>query len=324
MLSLLRSNNPTIVLLYILYLIVFRVGVFWSTTPPLVVTQSSPISYSLFTFLQQFSGFSWISLLLAAALTFVQALLVNLIINENKITGKKNYLGGGVYIIFVSFFHEGIYLSPALMAATFLLLMFRSLFLLAKADKQNGNIFDLGFMTSIAALFYFPAWGFLFFLLVGLSTIRPFVAREWIILFLGLVAPIFVMFTIFFYNDLAMPSVSLHHWTLDWKLSGLVKIQLILMGIIALFAVFTSQSTLTGVAIQVRKYSSLLLFSFLIIVATFFLQAELHWSHAVWLAIPLSILLTMFLLQIRRIVWAEILHSVLILIIIAFQIIPHL
>ncbi len=323
MLSLLRSNNPSIVLLYVIYLVAFRVSAIWGIAPIFATNESSPISAVLFNYLQQFSAYGFISLLLAALLTFVQSLLVNLIINENKITAKKNYLGGGVYIIFVSFFTEGIYLSPALFSATFILLMLRSLFLLAKADKQNGNIFDLGFMVSIAALFYFPTWGFLLFLLLGLGTVRPFVFREWIILWLGVVAPLFVLFTIFFYNDLSLPTVTLHNWNLDGQISELMKIQIVVLGFIALFVIVTSQSALSGVAIQVRKFSSLLLFSLLIIVASFFLQADLHWSHAVWLAIPLSILLTMFLLQIRRIVWAEILHSVLILIIIAFQIIPH-
>ncbi len=323
MLSLLRSNNPSIVLLYVIYLIAFRISAIWSTTPPLVVADSSPISFVIFNYLQQFSGLGWLSLLLAAALTFVQALLVNLIINENKITAKKNYLGGGVHIVFVSFFTEGIYLSPALIAATFILLMLRSLFLLAKADKQNGNIFNLGFMISLAALFYFPTWGFLLFLMLGLGTVRPFVFREWIILLLGVIAPLFVLFTIFFYNDLSLPTVTLHNWTLGVQISELMKIQLVFLGVIALFVIVTSQSALRGVAIQVRKFSSLLQFSLFITIGTFFLQVNLHWSHAVWLAIPLSILLTMFLLLIRRIVWAEILHSVLILIIIAFQIIPH-
>ena len=323
MLSLLRSNNPSIVLLYVIYLVAFRVSAIWGIAPIFATNESSPISAVLFNYLQQFSAYGFISLLLAALLTFVQSLLVNLIINENKITAKKNYLGGGVYIIFVSFFTEGIYLSPALFSATFILLMLRSLFLLAKADKQNGNIFDLGFMVSIAALFYFPTWGFLLFLLLGLGTVRPFVFREWIILWLGVVAPLFVLFTIFFYNDLSLPTVTLHNWTLGVQISELMKIQLVFLGVIALFVIVTCQSALRGVAIQVRKFSSLLQFSLFITIGTFFFQVNLHWSHAVWLAIPLSILLTMFLLLIRRIVWAEILHSVLILIIIAFQIIPH-
>lgn len=323
MLSLLRSNNPSIVLLYVVYLIVFRISALWVPAPMFVSNEASPISAVLFGYLQQLPAYGIVSLILAAVLTFVQALLVNLIINENKITAKKNYLGGAVYIIFVSFFAEGVFLSPALIAATFLLLMLRSMFLLAKADKQNGSIFDLGFMVSLGSLFYFPTWGFLLFLLMGLSTVRSVVYREWVILFLGLIAPLFVAFTVFFCNDLSFPAVRLHNWMSNWQLTDLLKVQLIILGIITLFTAITSQAALRGVPIQVRKFSSLLLFSLFIIVGSFFLQTSLHWSYAVWLAMPLSILFTMFLLQIRRIVWAEMLHSALILLIIALQIISH-
>lgn len=324
MISLLRSNNPSIVLLYILYLLVFRVCAVWISPPLLVVTDLSPISNSLFAYLQQLSSYTFWSLFLAAVLTFVQALLVNLIINENKITAKKNYLGGAMYIIFVSFFIEGIYLSPALLAATFILLMLRSMFLLARAEKQNGNIFDLGFMIAIASMIYFPTIGFLLFLLVGLGAIRTFVAREWVVLLLGWIAPFCVAFTVYFYNDLPYPTVDIHNWLSDWKISTGQKIQLSLLASLALLASVASQAALSGVAIQVRKFNSLLQFTFFIIVGSFFLQANLSWSHAAWLAVPLSVLFTMVILQMKRKVWVEILHSVLILIIIAFQIIPHL
>jgi hypothetical protein len=52
--------------------------------------------------------------------------------------------------------------------------------------------------------------------------------------------------------------------------------------------------------IQVRKFVAILMFLLVIILASFFLQQQVSLSHLVWLAFPLSIFLTMVIMQWKR------------------------
>jgi len=165
LLSFFKSNNPTVVIFYIFYLVLFRVCfAFIPADANFVFEHREPLSALLFGFLKNFSAnYQIISLVLSGILCFVQALLINSIVNENKILSKKNYLAGALFIQFASFFKESLLLTQACIALTFLILCVGRIFSLIRKEKSYGDVFDVGFLIALATLFYFPAVLFIFF-----------------------------------------------------------------------------------------------------------------------------------------------------------------
>ncbi len=330
MLSFFKSNNPGVVAFYLFYLATFRL-VFFFTSPDLSFIQiyHEPLSSFLI------GGFAadifltpWVSTSVAALLVFVQSLFVNRIINEQRMTAKKNFLAGLLFIMLTSFFTQGLVLSPALIALTFIIIACETAFRLIKKEKMYGDIFDIGFLVSLASFFYFPAIALLFFSLACLINLRSFNYREYVVLLLGLATPFFLLFTYYYWNDdlpQMLISVTNHYergWFLnfnphniEWMQIGVIlALSVVLLGLVP-GVVYAS-------LIQVRKFVAILMFLLLLISASFFLQQQVSLSHLVWLAFPLSIFLTMVIMQWKRKMIGEVMHIILFLLIVAGQFLP--
>jgi len=330
--SFFKSNNPGVVIFYIAYLAVFRICfAFVPVDTSNVFTHTEPLSQLFFGLLKSpLLTYPWLSPFLAAVLSFIQALLVNNIVNENKVLAKKSYLAGLLFIIVSSFFKESLVLSPALLALTFVILSTERLFSLIKKEKAFGDVFDVGFLVAIAALFYFPAILFFLFAYIGLGTMRAFAYRDWIIILLGFMSPFIVVFTWYFWFDKApvmlaeMANVHNHTWLnnlalkpVDWMLLGALLLLIAVSLALLPGALYSS-------LIQVRKFSTALITLLFLIVVSFSLQQTVHLSHWVLLSLPLSIIFSMVLTQIKNKWVSEVMHLILILLVLAGQYLPVL
>lgn len=330
MLSFFKSNNPGVVAFYLFYLAAFRL-VFFFTSPDLSFIQiyHEPLSSFLI------GGFAadifltpWVSTSVAALLVFVQSLFVNRIINEQRMTAKKNFLAGLLFIMLTSFFTQGLVLSPALIALTFIIIACETAFRLIKKEKMYGDIFDIGFLVSLASFFYFPAIALLFFSLACLINLRSFNYREYMVLLLGLATPFFLLFTYYYWND-DLPqmiiSVTNHYergWFLNFNPHNIEWIQIGVILALSVVLLGLVPGVVYASLIQVRKFVAILMFLLLLISASFFLQQQVSLSHLVWLAFPLSIFLTMVIMQWKRKMIGEVTHIILFLLIVAGQFLP--
>jgi hypothetical protein len=332
LLSFFRSNNPGVVIFYILYIVLFRVCLgFVQVDTDFVFAYREPLSALVFNTLHQFQQqYKVVSTVLAAVLCFIQALMVNYIVNENKILAKKNYIAGLLYIIVVSFFKEGLLLSPALISLTFVIICTQKIFGLIRKEKAQGDVFDVGFLIAIAALFYFPAVLFILFAYVGLATVRPFTYKEWIIVLVGFLSPFVLVFTYYTWND-KLPvlmndiiNANGKSWVQGFSLSG---VNWILPGVLIFFTMASFvllPGALYSSLIQVRKYSTSLVFIIFLIIFSFGLQHVISTSHWVFMALPLSVIFSMVLMQIKNDLIAEVIHIILILLVLAGQYLPVL
>ena len=327
MLSFFKSNNPTVVIFYIIYLVIFRVCfVFTTTDTNFVFEHREPLSALLFGSLKNFSAsYQTISMVLAAILCFVQALIINGIVNDNKILSRKNYLPGAVFIIFASFFKESLLLTPASVALTFLLICAARLFSLIRKEKAYGDVFDLGFLVALAALFYFPSVLLILFATIGLGIMRPFNYREWIIVPMGFFSPLLLVFTFYYWNDkeaiLFADIANLHTagWLVRTALEHTDKFSLGAIALCTVVCLFLLPGSLYSSLIQVRKYANALVVFIVLVFVAVALEQTIHLSHLVLLALPLSIITAMVLMQIKRNWLAEVMHIILILLVLAGQ-----
>lgn len=330
MLSFFKSNNPAVVALYMVYLAAFRICfVFIPADYGFVFTHTEPLSQLFFSMLKgPLANNIWLNTVLAALLTFIQALLINDIVNDNKIVARKNYLAGMLFIVVSSFFKESLVLSPALLSLTFVILSTRRMFSLIKKEKALGDVFDVGFLVAIAALFYFPAILFILFAYVGLGTMRAFSYRDWIIMLLGILSPFVVVFTWYFWFDkisLLLPQLANAHghtWLNGLRMTPENSMLLASLVVLTIAALAILPAALYSSLIQVRKFATALITLLFLILIAVTLQQTSHLSHWVLLGLPLSIIFSMVLMQIK-IKWVpEVIHLILILLVLAGQYLP--
>ncbi len=326
MLQFFKSNNPGVVVFYLLYLVVFRICFWFVPFQPVdVAVYHEPLSALFFGWLLNLGGaYLLVSTILAGALTFIQALLINGVINGNKITTRKNYVGGLLFILLASWLPPQLLLSPAGISLTFIIILIGRIFGLIRKEKAYGDVYDIGFLVALAALFYLPAVVFVLFGFIGLSTVRPFVYREWIIVLLGFLSPLFVTFTYYYVTGSAVPVLFAGGWLKGLDLNYITLISVGMLGALTLAVLLLLPAVLYSNLIQVRKFSTLLIFSVFVIAGAFFLQWPANWSHLVYLALPTGVLGTMLVMQIKNETVSEVMHLILILLVLAGQYVPLL
>lgn len=330
MLSIFKSNNPAVVLVYIFCLILFRLCLLWlAVNDSTGFLHTEPLSASLFSFLKNLSQNQvLLSTFLSALLSFVQAILVNNIVNSNKMTARKNYAAGAVFIVFSSFFTSNLFMTPALLSLTFVLLAIGRLFSLVKKEKANGDIFDLGFFISIAALFYFPSIALVLFAYIGLAIVRSFNYREWLIVLTGFTAPLFVVFVFYFWNDITpslLPDL-MNQPGRDWLVLPVFtvsdKLMMSALAFCTIAGLFFLPGSLHSSLIQLRKFANILVVFTVFVLLAALLQQTVRLSHGILLAFPLSLFTSMMLLKIKRSWVAEVIYLILILLVLAGQYLP--
>ncbi len=330
MLSFFKSNNPAVVIFYIIYLVLFRVCfAFIPVDTNFVFEHREPLSALFFGALKNFStNYQIVSLILAAVLCFIQSLFINSIVNENKILAKKNYTAGAVFVIFASFFKESLLLTPSSIALTFIILCIARIFSLIRKEKSYGDVFDVGFLVAIASLFYFPCVFFILFAYIGLATVRAFNYREWTIVILGFVSPFLLVFTFYYWNDKTtglfneMANVHSTGWLVRTALELSDKIMVGGIAVCTVACLTLLPTSLYSSLIQVRKFANSLVVFIVLVFVAMALQQTIHLSHLVLLALPLGIIASMVLMQIKRKLISEVIHLILILLVLAAQFIP--
>lgn len=331
MLNFFKSNNPGVVIAYIIYLVLFRVCFrFFTPDVNFVFDYHEPLSKLVFNFLKGLPfQYLTLSLVLSAVLSFVQALIVNYIVNEHKIVQRNNYLPGVFFIIFSSFFKESLLLSPASIALTFMLVCAGKIFSLSRKEKAYGDVFDSGFLVAVATLFYFPSIVFIIFAYIGLGSIRAFTYREWAITLLGFACPFFLCFTGYYWYDstprmwMDISNTQQKGWLVGinhFKQTDYLLLGALILNILAALAFLPS--ALYSSLIQVRKYSTTLVFFIFLVGISFSLQQKVSLSHFTWMALPLSIIYTMVTFRLKADLASEIIHLMLILLVLAGQYLP--
>lgn len=323
MLSFFKSNNPGVVVFYLVYLVAFRICFVFVTA----VAETNLHYYEpLATVIEYARGYLQAPLIpllvLGAVLQFIQAIIVNRLVNENKMISRKTYMPGVIFIILSSFVPQALVLSPLSLALTFTMLAVAAVFRLTKKEKAYGDVFDVGFLSSIAVLLYFPSVVLILFAYISLGSLRPFRMREWLAALFGFVTPLFVAFVAFYVTESTpenfLPAYSFKH--VGFKPEQWIQAGAFLICAVGAFIVLplVLQSTL----IQVRKLTTLLTVLFGLLIPAFFLQQQLSFSYVLLLSFPVSVITSMLLVQFKNPLVSEVFHLILILLVLAGQFLP--
>ncbi|MBU3714279.1 MAG: hypothetical protein FGM46_04950 [Ferruginibacter sp.] len=143
-------------------------------------------------------SYSFIYSLIAFALLFIQAMMLNKLANHQRMHTKSSYLTGMSYMLLTSTFMSWYGLHASLISASILIWIVSKLCNLQNNSNAKPNLFNIGLLMGFSTFFYFPSIAFFMMVLVGITILRPFKIAEWIIVFLGLITPYYFLFSFSF------------------------------------------------------------------------------------------------------------------------------
>lgn len=301
MLSLFRTNQLVANALLIFYILLLR---FSSFIVPYEVHsgQAGLLGENL---LNLVSPEGTLSAVLSIILIFLQALLVNIISARYRIARSVSLFPGVFYVLLCSCFPDFLYLSPVLIANTFIILALYELLGSYKKYYSNGRIFNAGLWIGIATLFYFSSIVFIGAVFIGFFILRAFKLKEQIGLFLGFITPFWLLGIYYFVRN-ALPDF----WSRSFGNIGFLDVsfsndwenyvQLGLFAILILVAIFNYRIYTYKVSIQAQKFVDVFFWVLAFSMGTLLIQKNLQSDHLIFLAVPLSFLIGMTFLYMNK------------------------
>lgn len=286
--------------------------------PDLVVESSIPPLYILYFFI--IGTGSFVNLIISLLLVIVSGLIINQIIIANEISGKTTMLGMFFFVLLNISMVSNVVMNPFLWVSFFLLLMLKELFKLPKTETTIPIIFNASIYLGLASLFYYPSLVIILVIWVSLMTFRINNWREYVIVPIGVLLPLFFTFTWYYYNDnqeLFFSTIRSSFY-FDFTILRLAVFDLVivilLMGLIIPSVVKLAGSMMDKSIVLRQKLAVtiwLYVVSFIII-----LLFEKHTNTGLLLSIPTTIILTKYSLGIKRLKWLDLYISLIFILIV--------
>jgi len=195
-----RKNWFVFTLLLFPYTILTRVWIFFGTSDWPVATDKFSSAYQ---YVENFlpEQYMW-NVILASFLVFINAAQINQIVIRNRISREINLYPGMVYILLSALHKDMFWLSPHLIAITFLLLSIANIFRIYQKPRASIYLFNSGFFIALSSLFYLPYSIFVLFCFISLLLLRKFQLRDFIQLLSGFFLLFLIIIFLRFWNNL--------------------------------------------------------------------------------------------------------------------------
>lgn len=221
---------------------------------------------------------------------YTQAISLNKLVNDQRLLPKPNYLTGMSYLLVTSLFREWYVLSSPLIVNTLLIWVLSRLCVLYNNPNAKTHLFNVGLVTGIATLFYFPSIAFSILIVVGIAITRPFKLQEWVIAFIGLITPYYFLASWFIlfnrWKDYRFPGFSVNVPYFDetaWAYTAIIFILFtISVGIVFI------QGNMLRLLVQSRKSWSLIYLYLLVAIFVPFLNATHNFDYWILTAVPIA------------------------------------
>ena len=324
MIKLFRSFNPLNFVWLAILLFILRVGFVYHMPDkaefPLVELFSRlllPVSY-------QSAIPPVLNLFLASVLIFIQAVLVNYLVNHFNLLGKSTFLPALMYITASGLFMPFLMLSPPLICNFLVIWMLFKLIELYKGEEAKALSYDLGMIVAVGTMIYLPFIYMFVAIWAAMIIFRPFNWREWIACVIGFVTIFFFLAVFYYLNDRLGQFYSI--WLpLGTKFPGHITINyynyLVLLPVILILVLcaFKLQQNFFKSYVQTRKSFQLLFFVFLIAGFSFYVRADFHLDHFLLCAVPAAVFFAYYFLYATVRWFYETLYLLLFVSIIYFQ-----
>lgn len=315
MLLLFRNNQFTTAFPLALYVGLTHLGALLGKVAPHASSdvETGVLYRAWFSWLEE-DGLAFWSATGAAALVFVQALMVNKLADDFRLLGDRNWLPGLFYALTAACLPDFLYLSPPLVAATFVPMILRRIFKAYKQPKATALVFDAAFWATVASLFYPPAIFLLIAVYFSFGIVRSYSLRERIVSLTGVLTPVFLAWLWYFWTDRGGEFWQIQFGSLfqyfDFNFAFLSEkmLQTLLVSAFLVTAVFSFGTYTFRKAIEVQKFVGVLYWFLFVALLAILLQKEPRAAHFMLLTPSLGIFMAMSFSAFRTRFYPEIFH----------------
>lgn len=302
-----KQKNPANIFLLLVFGVLIKIPLFLHPHEPVERVSDGQLFKSVLNGLQPLAASTPVLYpVLAFALIFLQAVLLNRFINNQRMMSRPTWYPGMAYMLITSLLPEWNYFSAPLLVNTILLFILSGLFRIYNQPEAKGSIYNIGLALGIASFLFFPAITFLVWIWLALAVLRPFRLNEWLLCLAGIATPFYFYAVWLFVDDqwswdhlvpyfsISLPEVKQSAW-----LAG----SAFLLVIPFLGGGYFVQDNLRKMLIQVRKGWSLLLLYLLGAIFVPFVNSSGSFENWVIAAIPFaSFHACTYLYSVRRII----------------------
>ena len=257
-----------------------------------------------------------LSKVVLSLLSLLNGYLLIVLLNNQKIVREKSYLQGIVYIIFSALrLHEDWY-TISIVCDTILILLFFQLFDIYKKDGRITNVFSLGFWTGVLCLLDFSYIVFLPFFFIGMLIMRKGYIRDILVLLLSFFFPFYLYWLYLFYMDRGADLVPLiiesFHYIKTLRLTSVkVIIHIVLLVLASGYAIMNTskfnRKTITKTKNFISTFIWCLLFCW---ISSLLLNENISSIGLAKMTLPISVLFTLSLLEIKKPLFQWIVFSI--------------
>ena len=302
LLKLYKSNSPVMHLFTIIVAALLWLPIFCNPqwTPP--IAEGSVLYRDLQGWLLPNP---WVSQMIAFALMLIEAFLLLRIDLRFIIVEDKVIMPPLFFVLIISLFSRNYNLLPALLGNLFLLMAMVRTLDSERVPEQKRLYFEAGLLIGIGTLLFPPLVAMTLFVFATQFIMRFFDIREFLASVLGFVVPfVFYLFGMFMIDEPAqfwqrMEQIGItQHFTV--KLSIVQYSAVGFMALFTLVALLTMTQYIRMYKVTTRKYFTLFIWLIIISVAGFFLIPCAGLTMAVFPAMSLAFIASLYFMQIRR------------------------
>jgi len=325
MINFFKSLNPFNILWLAVILVALRVGYLINGPGKIEFAFADPFTRLLLPISASQSPIApALNVFLAGVIVFIQALLLNHLVNHFNLLGKPTFLPALMYITVSALFKNFLVLSPPLVCNFLVIWMLFKLLGFYKSNDAKSSAYDLGLIVALGSFIYLPFVYFFLLIWIGLIIFKPFNWRELIAGIIGYITLFFFLAVYYYWNNSLSQFYNI--WQpLGTKFPDNIRINdynylvLIPVAIILLLCFVTLQRNFFKSYVQVRKSFQFLFIVFLVGCFSFYNKAAFHLSHFLLCAVPAAVFFSYYFLYAKRKWFYETLFFILLASIIYFQ-----
>lgn len=289
MVSLFRNKSFSSIFFLIALALLVHVHFFYSDVH-VITSKDGLLSYLLAQYAKPLpSVFVWMIYILFLLL---QAIRLNLFLNEYKLFQEGGYTVAMTYILFSGFVVQWSSVTSAFLSNSLTILILILVGKLYNNHSAKTLIFNIGLISGITILAYHPTVVILLVILFALLVLRPFRLAEILILLLGALTPFYILAAILFLVDQwAMFFQFLPHFSIklfQLPYNAWLIVALILASILLVSGFFSWVPVNNRMLIQIRKSWSVVYVMFFVLIALPFIFQETGLESLILLTVPAS------------------------------------
>jgi hypothetical protein len=184
--ALFKQKSPANIVLLFIFGLLIKLPLFLYPKVVTATENDGRLYHALISFI---NGSAMLAAVVSFLLLYVQALMINYLVNEYRMTSRQTFLPAMAYMLITSLLPEWSVLSAALVANTFIILIFIALFSLYNVGGANGKIYNIGLLAGLTSFIFFPSLLFVLAILMGIMILRPFRLNEIFLILMGATTP---------------------------------------------------------------------------------------------------------------------------------------